>query len=146
MSGTAASRRGSPGKGPELEPLRALIKARGLEERITLLGAVGEEEVLSGYAGSLAVFFCPLREDYGLVTPEAFASGKAVITAHDSGGPTELVRDRETGFVVAPDPREIALRIDELAADRALAERLGGAAFAFGSRMRWDETVEKLII
>ena len=120
------------GDGPELEPLRALVRARGLEDRVAFLGAVGEEEVLSGYAGSLAVFFCPLREDYGLVTPEAFASGKAVITAHDSGGPTELVRDGETGFVVAPDPKVIALRIDELAADRALAERMGGAGFRSG--------------
>lgn len=134
------------GDGPELEPLRALVRARGLENRVAFLGAVGEEEVLSGYAGSLAVFFCPLREDYGLVTPEAFASGKAVITAHDSGGPTELVRDGETGFVVAPDPKAIALRIDELAADKALAERMGGAGYAVGSRLRWDETVEKLII
>lgn len=134
------------GDGPELEPLRALVRARGLEGRVVLPGAVGEEEVLSGYAGSLAVYFCPLREDYGLVTPEAFASGKAVITAHDSGGPTELVRDGETGFVVEPDPREIAARIDELAADRSLAERMGDAAFAAGSRLRWDETVAKLIL
>jgi len=134
------------GEGPEFGPLRALIKAYGLEDRIALLGRAGEEEVLSGFAGSLAVFFCPLREDYGLVTPEAFASGKAVITASDSGGPTELVRDGENGFVVAPDPRAIALRIDELAEDKALAERMGGAAFESGSRLRWDETVEKLII
>lgn len=133
------------GDGPELEPLRALVRARGHEGRISFLGAVGEDEVLSGYAGSLAVFFCPLREDYGLVTPEAFASGKAVITAQDSGGPTELVRDGETGFVVAPDPKAIALRIDELAADKALAERMGGAGFAVGSGLRWDETVAKLI-
>jgi glycosyltransferase involved in cell wall biosynthesis len=134
------------GDGPELEPLRALIRARGLENRIALLGGAGEEEVLSGYAGSLAVFFCPLREDYGLVTPEAFASGKAVITASDSGGPTELVRDGENGFVVAPDPRAIALRIDELAGDKSLAERMGGAAFEFGSRMRWDEAVDRLLL
>jgi glycosyltransferase involved in cell wall biosynthesis len=133
------------GDGPELEPLRALVRARRLENRIAFLGAVGEEEVLSGYAGSLAVFFCPLREDYGLVTPEAFASGKAVITTQDSGGPTELVRDGETGFIVAPDPKAIALRIDELAADKALAERMGGAGYATGSRMRWDEAVAKLL-
>jgi glycosyltransferase involved in cell wall biosynthesis len=134
------------GDGPELEPLRALIRARGLENRIALLGAAGEEEVLSGYAGSLAVFFCPLREDYGLVTPEAFASGKAVITARDSGGPTELVRDGESGFIVSPDPRAIALRIDELAGDKALAERMGGVAFETGSRIRWDKAVKKLLL
>lgn len=134
------------GEGPELESLRALVRARGLEGRVTILGAAGEEEVLSHYAGCLAVFFCPFQEDYGLVTPEAFASGKAVITARDSGGPTELVRDGENGFVVPPDPRAIARRIDELAADRALAERMGVAAFEYGSRMSWDKAVEKLLL
>jgi glycosyltransferase involved in cell wall biosynthesis len=134
------------GDGLEFGRLRDLIKAYGLENRISLLGEAGEKDVISGYAGCLAVFFCPLREDYGLVTPEAFASGKPVITARDSGGPTELVRDGENGFIVDPDPRSIALRIDELAEDKARAERMGAAAFAVASGMSWDKAVEKLLI
>jgi len=43
--------------------------------------------------------FPPFEEDYGFVTAEAFASGKAVITCRDSGGPAELVED-EKKFVV----------------------------------------------
>jgi glycosyltransferase involved in cell wall biosynthesis len=134
------------GEGNELEPLAARIRELGLEKRVKLLGKTDEETVLEEYAGSLAVFFCPLNEDYGLVTPEAFASGKPVITARDSGGPAELVEDGKTGFIVDPTPREIARRIDELAEDRAMAEKMGQAAYDFVSRMTWDKTVEKLLM
>ncbi len=134
------------GDGPELEPLRAKIKDLGLENRIRLLGRADEETLVAQYAGALAVFFCPINEDYGLVTPEAFASGKPVITARDSGGPAELVRDGETGFIVEPEPRAVALRLDALAADKAMAERMGGAACDFVSRMTWERTVEKLLL
>jgi glycosyltransferase involved in cell wall biosynthesis len=134
------------GSGPELEPLRSKVKEYGLEDRVFLLGETDERTLLEHYSRCLAVFFCPLKEDYGLVTPEAFASGKPVITARDSGGPAELVRHGETGFIVEPTPREIALRIDQLAEDRALAETMGQAAFAFVSAMTWEKAVQKLLL
>jgi len=134
------------GSGPEFEPLRSKVKEYGLEDRVFLLGETDERTLLENYARCLAVFFCPLREDYGLVTPEAFASGKPVITARDSGGPAELVRHGETGFIVEPTPRAIALRIDQLAEDRDLAETMGQAAFDFVSGMTWDKAVQKLLL
>ena len=134
------------GSGPEFEPLRSKVKEYGLEDRVFLLGETDERTLLDNYARCLAVFFCPLKEDYGLVTPEAFASGKPVITAHDSGGPAELVKHGETGFIVEPTPQEIALRIDQLAGDRALAEKMGQAAFDFVSGMTWDKAVQKLLL
>ena len=134
------------GSGPELEPLRSKVKEYGLEDRVFLLGETDERTLLEHYSRCLAVFFCPLKEDYGFVTPEAFASGKPVITARDSGGPAELVRHGETGFIVEPTPREIALRIDQLAEDRALAETMGQAAFAFVSAMTWEKAVQKLLL
>lgn len=134
------------GEGPELAALAARVKEYRLEGRVELLGGADEGAVLAGYADSLAVFFCPFQEDYGLVTPEAFASGKPVITAIDSGGPTELVRDGETGFVVAPEPEAVARAIDQLAADRARAERMGGAALKVAGSMTWDAAVRKLLL
>ncbi len=134
------------GDGPEMEPLAAKIRELGFENRIRLLGRADEEMLVAQYAGALAVYFCPLNEDYGLVTPEAFASGKPVITARDSGGPAELVRDGETGYIVAPDPREVAAKLDALAGDKALAERMGAAAYEFVSGMTWEKAVGKLIL
>ena len=38
-----------------------------------------------------------------MVPYEAFLSAKPVVTTVDAGGPLEVVHDRETGLVVAPD-------------------------------------------
>ena len=134
------------GQGQEFDSLKELIRGYGLENRIILTGEADEESLISGYAGCLAVFFGPFHEDYGFVTPEAFASAKPVITVSDSGGPAELVRDGVTGFVVEPTPEDIARRIDELADDRSLAERMGRTAFEQAATMTWDKAVEKLLL
>jgi glycosyltransferase involved in cell wall biosynthesis len=133
------------GDGPERESLAALVRERGLDHRVSLLGAAGEEAVLAEYASCLAVFFCPRQEDYGLVTVEAFASRKAVLTSLDSGGPAELVRDGATGFVAAPEPAALAEKIDRLASDRRLAEEMGKRAFAQVSEMTWERAVAALL-
>ena len=86
------------------------------------------------------------EEDYGLVTVEAFASRKAVITCSDSGGPAELVADGVWGFVTAPTPAALAASLRKLADDRALAERLGGEAARFAQGVTWPATLEKLLL
>lgn len=134
------------GDGPERERLANRIKEIELEKRVILTGPVDEETLLAMYAGCLAVFFCPYQEDYGFVTAEAFASGKAVITSDDSGGPAELVKDGETGFVIEPDPHQIAKKIDELAGSRGKAEEMGSKALGFVRKMTWEDAVRKLVI
>jgi len=133
------------GDGPERENLARLTREKGLEKRVALLGPAGEEAVLNGYATCRAVFFCPRQEDYGLVTVEAFASRKAVVTALDSGGPAELVRDGTTGYVAAPDPAAIAEKLDILASDRRRAEAMGENAYRLVSEMTWDKAVGNLL-
>ena len=71
------------------------------------------------------------------MTSEAFASSKAVVTCVDSGGPAELVRDGETGFVCEPTPASISVALARLMDDRGLAERLGCAALAQVASMTW---------
>jgi len=134
------------GDGPERERLQTLIRERGLEGRVHLLGGTDEETLLSHYARCLGVFFGPLNEDYGFVTAEAFASRKPVITTVDSGGPAELVRDGESGYVRPADPDSIAEAFDQLAESRGLAERMGRAGYAFISGLSWPETVKKLVL
>jgi glycosyltransferase involved in cell wall biosynthesis len=134
------------GDGPEKQNLVRMAKEAHLEKKIFFFGSADEETILSHYSRCRAVFFAPLREDYGLVTAEAFASRKAVITSEDSGGPAELVTHGQTGFVLPPDPRIIAEKIDIMAEDERLAERMGGEAQAFISRITWEGAVKKLVI
>ena len=134
------------GDGEERSALQQAVKARGLEARTTFLGAVGDDELLAQLARCRAVCFPAQQEDYGLVTAEAFASGKAVVTCSDSGGPAELVRDGENGFVTLPDAASLADALASLSDDRDLAERQGAAALATVSEMTWERAFEQLVV
>ena len=119
----------------------------GLGDRVRLAGSISHEEKVRYYAGALAVFFGPLREDLGLVTLEAFLSRKPVITCTDSGGPLEFVADGVNGFVVEPDPEAIAAKLDALYFDRQRARSLGDAGFESyrAKGISWETVVAKLL-
>ena len=134
------------GEGPEKDNLEEKIKKNKLEKNVLLLGKTDEKTVMDHYARCRTVFFAPLREDYGLVVGEAFASRKPVITTVDSGGPAELVKDGQTGYVLEVSPKRIAEKLDELSEEKDLAETMGEKAFDFISSFSWKKTVEKLIL
>lgn len=140
---------GAPGEPGDVPPLAALIRERGLEQRVTLMARwISEEEKAELIARSLAVLYVPYDEDaIGYVTLEASHARKPVITCSDSGGALELVVDGENGLIVAPDPLSIAGAIDRLREDPALAARMGERAHELLAERRigWDEVVEALI-
>ena len=80
-----------------------------------------------------------------MVPYEAFLSGKPVVTTIDAGGPLEVVRDRETGLVVAPEPADIAQACAYLAAHVDEAKAWGGAGHAVAERVTWDACVDALL-
>lgn len=133
------------GDGEERERLQQRIVALGLAQRVELLGPVDEGQLVEHYARCRAVYFAPFNEDYGFVTLEAFRSGKAVITALDSGGPSELVEDGRTGFCGASEPRAVAAAVDRLAGEPGLAQRLGAAAAAAAAAHTWEAAVADLL-
>lgn len=132
------------GEGEEQGRLESLIAARGLGSRVRLAGRLDDAGLLEHLARCRAVCFPPLQEDYGFVTVEAFASRKAVVTCRDSGGPAELVRDGVQGLVCDPAPQALGRALRQLSEDRALAERMGTAAFEAGARLNWPDAVRQL--
>jgi glycosyltransferase involved in cell wall biosynthesis len=114
-------------------------------DRIEFTGAVWGEAVAERYAGARGVLYAPYDEDYGYVTLEAFLAARPVITANDSGGPLEFVRDGVNGFVCQPDAMALAAAINRLAADRSLAERLGRAGQSVAHTITWDGVIEHLL-
>ena len=119
--------------------------ALDLGHRVTFTGSLWGEPVADLYAGALGVVYAPFDEDYGYVTLEAFLAAKPVITTTDAGGPLEFVRDGINGFVCEPVPASLAAAIDRLDADRALAERLGGAGRELAQTITWDGVIEQLL-
>ena len=134
------------GDGGERARLAQLVQDHDLGGRVLLTGAISDPELLHYLGQCRAVCFPPVKEDYGFVTVEAFASRKAVVTCVDSGGPAELVQDGVHGFACAPTPAALASRLRELMDDPGLAERLGGQAHARGAGLTWADTVRQLTI
>jgi glycosyltransferase involved in cell wall biosynthesis len=87
----------------------------------------------------------PFDEDYGYVTLEAFLAMKPVVTANDSGGTLEFVRDGENGFICVPEPEPIARAIAHLADNRSRARQLGERGRARALEITWDGVVEQLV-
>lgn len=134
------------GEGEAQSYLKTLAAELGVNERVSFLGRVSEETLLDHFARCRAVCFPPANEDYGLVTVEAFSSHKSVITCHDSGGATDLVRHGESGLVCASTPAALAAALAQLSDDPALAERLGHAAAMQVSEMTWPAAVKQLVM
>ena len=134
------------GDGDAALQLRQRAADLGLGDRVTFLGAVSDAGLVDQLARCRAVCFPTYQEDFGLVTVEAFASAKAVITCDDSGGPAELVRNGESGFVTAPTASAVATALASVAGERDLAERLGAAAQQQVSSITWERTLEQLVV
>ena len=123
---------------------RAAVEA-GVADRVAFLGSVDDETLLALYANALAVVYAPFDEDFGYVTLEAFLAAKPVLTATDSGGTLEFVRDRENGRVTEPEAKALGEAIRELASTPALARSWGEAGRTRAQTITWDGVVEKLL-
>lgn len=127
----------------------ALMKDRFSDDvargRVSFTGRVDDQERLASLYLSSDVFLFPsLYDTLGQVVIEAQRAGLPVVV-RDRGGPKELVRDGETGFVTADDEAFVA-RAAELTADPALRARMGGAAKAHADAMPgWTEVVDDLL-
>jgi glycosyltransferase involved in cell wall biosynthesis len=133
------------GDGSQREALMRAAEKLGAADRTTFAGAVDDETLIDLYANALGVIYAPFDEDLGYVTLEAFLSRKPIITAVDSGGTLEFVIDGVNGLIVDPDADAMAQAIARLAADRALAARLGDAGYDYARTITWDGVIEALV-
>jgi len=134
------------GEGPDRAALEQLRRRLGLEGRVAFAGRIDDAALLDHLARCRAVVFPPFDEDYGFVTVEAFSAGKPVLTCHDSGGPAELVRHGENGWVTAPTPVALACAMREAIDDPDEAERRGAVGGLEAARLTWPETINRLLL
>jgi glycosyltransferase involved in cell wall biosynthesis len=127
------------------DDLRAMVDRLAIAGRVNLLGYVDDGELVRRYSNALGVVYVPYDEDYGYVTLQAFRAAKPVITSVDAGGVLEWVEDGVNGFVTDGSPAAIGAAIDQLAADPALAERLGKAGAERVADLSWDPVVRHLV-
>jgi glycosyltransferase involved in cell wall biosynthesis len=118
------------GEGPERPRLEAASRALGLGERVEFTGAIPASELALRFSECDAFVLPAVRdakgdvEGLGVVLMEALLHGKPVI-ASESGGIVDIVRDGETGLLVASgDSAALAAAIERYMNDPELAAQL----------------------
>jgi glycosyltransferase involved in cell wall biosynthesis len=109
-----------------LDGLRQRIRALDLSDRFEFPGYVGD---ITAFFGSCDILILPSRkEPLGRVMLEAMAAKKPVI-AYDTGGPAEVISNRETGILVEPGSISgLAAAAISLLEDTDLRRRIGEKA------------------
>lgn len=115
------------------EALAGQVRDRGLEQRIFLHGFARDPG--DALQGARAALNFSASEAFSMTVLEAQAAGVPVIAAR-SGGPEEIVADRETGFLVpVGDVVAMASAMRTLAANSKRASDMGLAARARASAL-----------
>jgi glycosyltransferase involved in cell wall biosynthesis len=122
------------GDGPLRGELEVRIARLGIADAVALRGALPHEEIPALLAGATAVVLPSVTQSDGqmegipVALMEAMAAGVPVVSTRLSGIP-ELVRDGEGGLLVPErDPEALAGAMARIAAEPALAARLGEGA------------------
>lgn len=126
------------GKGPLMEPLSQLIVDLGIQDKVTLLGFVSDEQVSNYFQAADAFCLSSIlkTEAFAIVQIEAMSCAKPIISAYIPGsGVTWVNQDQVSGLVVAnSDSQALAEAIKLLFTDISLYDNL-----AKGSRQRFNQ-------
>ena len=114
------------GSQTSVSELRELVRALGLEDRVGFTGFVPDASKAMR-ALDIVVHASTDPEPFGLVIAEAMACQKPVVVSR-AGGASELIEPGVNALAFTPgDAAELARRIEDLARDANLRERLGRA-------------------
>lgn len=88
------------GNGEELEPTRALIKALGVEDCVSLRGNLPNDKILEEMRHhSIFLFTSDRNEGWGAVLNESMSNGCAVVASNAIGSVPYLIKDGENGMM-----------------------------------------------
>jgi Glycosyltransferase len=90
------------GIGPQESMLKNLVEQLKIASKVHFTGYVSEEEKITLMKHAWVLVQPSVAEGFGLVLVEANAC-KTPVIAVDSGGPREVVRDGENGYLIKPN-------------------------------------------
>lgn len=121
--------------------VRSLVTHRGLDERVTLTGRVGNDRLAELYRRHHVLAVPSWYEGYGIAYLEGMGYGLPAVGSR-AGGASEVIADGTTGRLVEPgNTKAVRAAIAPLAGDRdRLVEYSLAARRAFETHHGWDET------
>jgi UDP-glucose:(heptosyl)LPS alpha-1,3-glucosyltransferase len=108
-----------------LEELKNLCKTLNINDQVTFVGSVAQDELSNWYSKGDIFVYPSLYENFGQPILEAAAAGLPTIST-PVGVARELITDNETGFIFNGDDQELADRITQLT-DQNVRQEMGKA-------------------
>ena len=125
------------GEGILRDQFQREVAQAGIRDDVCFAGLVNPKEIPGYLAATDLVVHTSLREGLARVLPQALIAGRPVIS-YDIDGAREVVRDGETGYLVAPgDVARVARCMVELAANPTQRETLSATGREL-CRVRFD--------
>jgi phosphatidylinositol alpha 1,6-mannosyltransferase len=148
----------------DLIGVEAILRARSVRFRLVIVGDgpsraelekalpgahfaghLAGEELARCYASADVFVFPSTTETFGNVVLEALASGLPAVVV-DRGGPADLIRSGENGFVArSNDSSDIAGYVERILRDEALRRRLATGARESARSRDWDSVNGALV-
>ena len=126
------------GEGPERARLVELARQLGVESRLTLTGALPNEDLLRWYSAADVLLLASSREGWANVLLESMACGTPVVATNVGGSP-EVVADGSVGCLVAQRSAEaFSIAIEEMIQRKP--DRAHVRAYAEG--FSWQKTTQ----
>ena len=134
------------GDGPQRESLVMQVRNLGLEDNITFLGGIPNEELPVIYSSAAVTVMPSLQEGLGMVIIEALGCGSAVI-ASALTAIKDIIEHDMTGLLFEPNnSRELADCIQLLLSDREHRDKIAemGRKFVL-DRFDWEIIIRKYL-
>lgn len=113
------------GRGYAEQEMKDLVTKRGLDNKVTFTGNIGDRELLTRYYAASDLFLFPsLYDNAPLVVREAAALHTPAVMAIGATAST-ILKDGENGFLVQNDVAAMEAKLRELVADPQRVHRVG---------------------
>ncbi len=132
------------GDGTEKERLHLLATERRLLDNTVFFGFMEYDEVIARIKSSKLLVLPSSREGFGMVVLEAFACGVPAITIKNQRNAASELVNKETGFTVNLDARELGNAIRILITNNALRKSMSESAMHASQEYDWDRICKKL--
>jgi len=117
---------------------------RELGDRVVFTGFLEGKLLARAYASADIFVHCSITETFGLVVLEAMACGLPVV-ARDCGGPSEIVVDQKSGYLIPPDDLDGFVGcVEILSHDASLREELAQTARQIACDTTWKKVNNKV--
>jgi phosphatidylinositol alpha-1,6-mannosyltransferase len=129
------------GNGPSMWKLKKKVDRKGLQDRVKFKGEITSN--LEEHYHKQDVFVMPSEyEAFPVSFLEANAAGLPCISSK-AGGIPSAIKEKKTGFMVDPEPKKIAEKINELKSPE-LRKRMSDEAIKWAKKHDWSIIVPKI--